>query len=33
MKVLLTGATGYTGRGIAEVLAANHTVRLSLIHI
>ncbi len=27
MKVLLTGATGYTGRGIAEVLAASHTIR------
>ncbi len=27
MKVLLTGATGYTGRGLSEVLAARHPVR------
>lgn len=27
MKVLLTGATGYTGRGVAEVLSTAHDVR------
>ena len=27
MKVLFTGATGYTGRGMATVLAAHHHVR------
>lgn len=27
MKVLVTGATGYAGRGLTEVLAASHTVR------
>lgn len=27
MHILLTGATGYTGRGIAATLAATHTVR------